>query len=201
MERIDCYVVLCASLLLLAGCEPAAEALSVAPRIVDAGTIVAAPVPAPAPAPAPLPVPVPAPVDELDKAPAATTEILVSGPAAITWKGLSANKQGDGKVMVRASATSITATDARRGSTHLVPIVHGVADFDALPRGELVVRAVPQAALFLANESIGTTPPAKSVSLPVGDYTVKLVFQDKVKTARVKVTADAKAEIRMKMTE
>ena len=63
------------------------------------------------------------------------------------------------------------------------------------------MRAVPHAALFLASESIGTTPPPKPVTLPVGDYTVKLVFQDKVKTARVKVTAGAKAEIRMKMTE
>lgn len=124
----------------------------------------------------------------------------MTGPAAITWKGLT-NKQGDGKLAVRASATSIVAIDGRRGSTHNVPIINGVADFDALPKGELIVRATPQATLFLQNESIGASPPARLVTLPAGDYTVKLVFQDKVKTARVRVTAGAQAEIRMNMTE
>lgn len=82
------------------------------------------------------------------------------------------------------SRSSPSAIDARRGSTHTVPIVNGVADFNAPPTGELIVRATPRATLFLANESIGSTPPAKPVTLPV-----------------VHVTAGAKAQIHMKMTE
>lgn len=161
--------------------------------VVDAGTIAVVAPPAVPAVPA-APIPAPAPVAEPVK------EIVVVGPATVTWKGLG-NKPGDDKITVRASALTVIAVNARHGSTHDVPIVDGVADFNALPKGELVVRATPQATLFLANESIGTTPPAKPIKLPVGDYTVKLVFQDKVKKARVNVTAGARAEIRMKMTE
>lgn len=197
IHRIVCVGALCSSFM---SCNredaPRSPVVDAGPHVVDAGTHVVAPAPPVPPAPAPVAPVVPA---EVATSPS-TQEVVVIGPASLTWKGID-NKRGDSRITVRASALNVVAVDARRGSTHTIPIVKGVANYNALPKGELVVRATPRATLFLENDSIGTTPPAKPVKLPVGDYTVKLVFEDKVKTARVHVTAGAKAEIRMNMAE
>ena len=189
---------------LLAACPreaPVKRVVDAGPaRVVDAG-VVDAGVVVPKPAPVvTVDAGTPATAASVDDKGAAQKQITVKGPASIVWKVIGGNHQGPGTATVRTSAPSVIALDSKRGSTHNVPIIDGVADFRALPNGKLVVRASPDAQIFLGTDLVGSVPPTKTLTLPHGDYSVRLVSKAKVKTQRVRV-ADAPAEVRVRMDD
>ncbi|MBI1944890.1 MAG: serine/threonine protein kinase [Deltaproteobacteria bacterium] len=184
-------------------------------------------VPAPPP-PAPPPVAAPAPVEpaappepapppsppepeplEPSREPAkkvgavdSTRAVALKGPAQLVWRlpgGKSA--RGAGSARLAAKVKALTVVDSRRGSTHEVPIIGDVADFEALPTGTLRVQAVPFADVSLGKEVLGQTPPLPPVTLPVGSYKVTLVWQGTSKTVTVRVERGKQARVAEKMAE
>ena len=78
-----------------------------------------------------------------------------------------------------------------------VPIVRGVADYEALPKGRIQIRAVPYAEILLGSEPRGSTP-YQDVEVVVGEYTVTLRNKGRTerRTVSVKAGGVAKVEVR-----
>jgi hypothetical protein len=161
------------------------------------------PTPTPVP-PTPTPTPTPPPAPSAKPGPTRrTTRVTVRGPARIQWllQGRVA-RSGAGALEVPGTARSVQARDSRRGVTSTIPIVDDVADYDALPRASLLLRARPWAKVSLGEESLGQTP-LQPVEVVPGRYTVRFTRPDKevVRTVEVgsgggtvKVNVDMEAD-------
>ncbi len=125
--------------------------------------------------------------------------VALKGPPSVAFRAAGAPRRGPGSGRVRSGARTVVAVDGRRGSVHVVPIVDDVADFNALPTGTLRVSAVPYAQVFLGGEAVGQTPPPRPITLPVGTYTVKLVWEGHTKVQKVTIDKGKTAELRVKM--
>ena len=136
---------------------------------------------------------------EGEEARSATTErIKLKAPAHIRWQdGPRALGEGSTRASVPRAATSLYAVDPRRGVRSRVPIVRGVADYEALPKGRIQIRAVPYAEILLGSEPRGSTP-YQDVEVVVGEYTVTLRHKGRTerRTVSVKAGGVAKVEVR-----
>ena len=122
--------------------------------------------------------------------PAALVEVKTKAPAAIRWssEGGKALGAGAGSVKVAPSAKALVAFDNKRGVKSTVPIVNGVADYGALPRGKLQPRANPYAEVFLGTESLGQTP-FPPVDVVAGTYVLRFVHDGKEQKKTVEIKA------------
>jgi hypothetical protein len=108
------------------------------------------------------------------------TRVSVRGPASVQWLlGARALRTGPGTVEVPAGTPTLRARDARRLVTSAVPVVDGVADYDGLPRRELLLRARPWAVVTLGADRLGQTPLAP-VSVVAGRYTVRFEQESRI---------------------
>lgn len=134
---------------------------------------------------------------------AAAAKVRLDGPASVKWSTVDGKYLGQGAVIAAAvpeGTTSVVAVDGRRGVRSAVPVKDGVADYAALPKGELVVRARPWADVTLGIEALGQTP-ITGVPLVAGTYKVELVWNDVKKVKSVKVAPGEKASLQVDMRE
>lgn len=118
-------------------------------------------------------------------------EVRARAPGGIQWQ-VDGRGAGAGTTTIRVpvGTTSLLAVDKKRGGRSVVPVVDGVADFGALPRGKIHPRANPYAEVFLGSELLGTTP-FPALEAPVGSYTLRFVHDGKQEKRTVEVTKDA----------
>jgi eukaryotic-like serine/threonine-protein kinase len=120
-----------------------------------------------------------------------TTRVVVRGPGRIQWlSGGRALRPSAGAVEVPTGTRSLQARDPRRGVTTPVPVVDDVADYDALPRASLLLRARPWAKVSLGEESLGQTP-LQPVEVVPGRYTVRFTRPGKEVVRTVEVGTGA----------
>jgi serine/threonine protein kinase len=126
----------------------------------------------------------------------ATRSVALRGPARIAWSaGGRALRNGPGDVVIPAGTKRVTGFDPRRGVQSEVVVSGGVADWDALPRVSLLLRARPWANVRLGDENLGQTP-LQPVRVVPGRYRVRFEQDDKVVVRVVDVRADA-AEVKV----
>lgn len=96
------------------------------------------------------------------------------GPARIRWKaGDVVVGLGEAKFTVPKTQKSLLAEDLRRGFSTEVPIVDGVADYNAVPSGTvIIVRKGEGILISLGQDDISTQ---RKLTLPVGRYRFKVV--------------------------
>ncbi|MBI1946348.1 MAG: serine/threonine protein kinase [Deltaproteobacteria bacterium] len=166
---------------------PSADATPRSPLVVRPDGVQAEDAPAPTPEPAPAAAKPrepkgPKPPKELKepeeqasaRASADTMRVELRAPPAVRWAdGATALGGGDRRVVLNAATRFLTAVDGKRGVRSRVPIVKGVADYGALPRGRLQIRATPYADILLGSEPRGSTP-YHDVEVVAGEYTVTL---------------------------
>jgi serine/threonine protein kinase len=120
---------------------------------------------------------------------AATVDVQTRAGGGVSWRAPGGKKKlgsGSGTVAAPKDATALNAVDNRRGVTVKVPIINGVADYNAMKTEKLVVRARPWANATLGGEKLGQTP-FEPVSLAPGRY--KLVLEWEGKTTERTVVA------------
>ena len=135
---------------------------------------------------------------DLAKAAPGTARIQLKAPAAIHWREGSVSL-GDGTrgAAVKRSTSYLTAIDGKRGVRSRVPIVRGIADYGALPKGRIQVRVTPYADIFLGSEPRGSTP-YHDVEVVAGEYTVTLKnrgYEEK-RTVTVKAGEISRVDVR-----
>jgi hypothetical protein len=101
-------------------------------------------------------------------------------------------RQGAGVAAVPAGTRRVVGFDPRRGVQSEVPIDGGVADWDALPRVPLLLRARPWASVRLGEEELGQTP-LQPVRVVPGRYRVRFEQDGRVVTRVVEVRAGLEA--------
>ncbi len=136
------------------------------------------------------------PVEKPAETPASKKiDVQVKAPAGIQWqsagKGVGA---GTGTIKVALGTTSLVAVDKKRGGRSTVPVVNGVADYGALPRGKIHPRANPYADVSLGSEPLGTTPFAP-VEVPIGTWSLRFTHNGKTETRSVDVTKGTVAKM------
>ncbi len=125
----------------------------------------------------------------------ATVELRA--PAAVRWlDGDAALGSGNRSVKLGRTTRFVSAVDGKRGVRSRVPILHGVADYAALPRGRIKVRATPYAEIYLGAEHRGSTP-YHDVEVVAGEYTLTLKNRgrEEKRTVTVKPGDVARVEV------
>jgi serine/threonine protein kinase len=134
------------------------------------------PAPDPSPTPAPDPSPDPSPGATAQRPPRRaqlTDDVALRGPARIVWSvGGRTLRSGPGTVAVAAGTRRVVGFDPRRGVQSEVVIDDGTADWDALPRVPLLLRARPWANVWLGDDELGQTP-LQPVRVVPGRYRVR----------------------------
>ena len=133
-----------------------------------------------------------------ERAPAGTVRVRLRAPEHVRWlEGTAALGGGNLSVPLKRSTTSLTAIDGKRGVRSRVPVVDGVADYGALPKGRIQIRATPYAEIFLGTEARGSTP-FHDVEVVVGEYavTLKNKGRSEKRTVTVKEGAVARVDVR-----
>ena len=135
----------------------------------------------------PSPSPLPEPSTRTVKRP--PLRIGVQGPARVQWR-LNGRLLmiGPGSVDVPSGTRALQAREPQRGVVVVVPIVDDVADWDALPSVQLLLRARPWATVKLGDELLGQTP-LQPVSVVPGRYVVRFERPGQVVTRTVDVRA------------
>ncbi|MCC7069783.1 MAG: serine/threonine protein kinase [Deltaproteobacteria bacterium] len=127
--------------------------------------------------------------------------IRAVAPGRIQWR--QANKsvgRGSGSIKVAKGTTQLQAVDTETGGVAQVSVTNGVADYGTVQNGTLIVRVRPWAEVSIGARKLGTTP-IDPTALPAGSYTVKFVFEDKVKTRNVTLKPGQQAVITIDMRE
>ncbi|MCC7073476.1 MAG: serine/threonine protein kinase [Deltaproteobacteria bacterium] len=124
-------------------------------------------------------------------------EVELRAPAAVRWlDGNDALGSGNLSVKLKRGTAYLSAVDRKRGGRSKVPIANGVADYGALPKGRIKVRATPYAEIFLGTESRGSTP-YHDVEVVAGEYTLTLKNRgrEERRTVTVKPGEVARVEV------
>jgi hypothetical protein len=117
----------------------------------------------------------------------------VQGPDRIRWAlGGRPLRNGPGVAVVPAGTRALQGRDPRRDVVSPVPIVDGAADWDALPRVSLLLRARPWASVRLGEEELGQTP-LQPIRVVPGRYRVRFENNGRVVLRTVDVEAGAEA--------
>ncbi|OGQ25620.1 MAG: hypothetical protein A2138_22485 [Deltaproteobacteria bacterium RBG_16_71_12] len=127
-----------------------------------------------------------------------TARIELRAPATVRWADAAASLgSGARRATVKSSTAFLTAVDVKRGVRSRVPVVRGVADYGALPKGRIQVRATPYAEIFLGSEPRGSTP-YHDVEVVAGEYTLTLKNRgrEEKRTVTVKAGEVARVDVR-----
>ena len=117
-------------------------------------------------------------------------------PSSIKWFDKRATI-GKGNARATTAASSLIAIDSARGGRSVVPIKNGVADYGALPKGKLQVRAFPFAEVWIGNEKRGATP-FPDVELVQGEYTVTLKYEGKTEKKKIVIKGGATERVNVR---
>jgi hypothetical protein len=152
-------------------------------------------------------------VEKLDKraklarrtppASAAPVVVKVSAPKSITWVSESGRVLGRGTatLTVPASDVRVVAVDAKRGGRTRIEVQEGKSiEYDALPRGQLLVRAKPWARVRVGEDDLGMTP-LEPVSLVAGTYRLHLEYNDRTQDREVVVEAGQVTLVKSDLTK
>lgn len=127
-------------------------------------------------------------------------DVAAQAPAGIQWfAGAKQLGKGGATFQLPADTTSLIAVDSKRGGRATVPIVNGVANYGALPKGKIHPRANPFAEVFLGSELLGTTPFA-AVEVVAGKYTLRFVSEGKEEQRIVEVNAGETVKVAVDFT-
>ena len=102
------------------------------------------------------------------------------------------------QLLVPADTAAVVAVDGATGGRSTVPVVAGKADWNALGKGRLAVRAQPYADVKLGAKNLGTTP-FDPLALPVGDYKLVLNYEGKLVEKTFSITAGKETTIAVNM--
>ena len=191
-----------AALAFLADSGEKLPALAVEPAVA----IVIPPPVAPIPVENPLDKPeIPAKViaEPVERKPTADTRLSVRtvGPTKVSWRaGKKTLGKGAQSFKVPKGTTRLTAVDGETGGVSEVAVVDGVADYQSLGTGTVLVRVQPWANIELGNKKLGETP-VDRLTLPAGRYTFKLTREALTKTASVDVKAGGNAIVNVDLRD
>lgn len=127
-----------------------------------------------------------------------SADLDLRAPAGVRWlDGTDVLGSGNLRVQVKRTTRFLTAVDQKRGARSRVPVVDGVADYGALPKGRIKVRATPYAEIFLGSEARGSTP-YQDMEVVTGEYTLTLKNRgrEEKRTVTVRPGDVARIEVR-----